>query len=406
LEKIVQTRLVKYLDTFNLITPQQFGFRSSHSTTHPMTLLMNKVATALNDKKHSLILFCDLKKAFDTCNHQILFNKLTKLGIRGTELAWFKSYLTDRKQFVDIDGNVSELLSILTGVPQGSILGPLLFLIYINDLPDCNKLFSLLFADDTALIHSSNNLDDLFDFTNSELKKLCTYFRANKLSLHPEKTKYLLISYNNTTPEERHRLAIDNNNPGDNDPQNIFISHRVTNSDPVSAIKYLGVYFDDNLNLKYHVNYISNKLSCALFSLRSVKNTLPPNSLKTLYYSLFHCPLVYAIEIWSSCSSSTIQPLITKQKAAIRIISNKKYNDRTEPLFKNLNILPLPDLITLSNLKLFHSFVHKYIPAAFANSWQMVGAHRDGTALELRNDNEYFIPRHRTDLAQNLELLS
>jgi hypothetical protein len=109
LEKIVQNRLVKYLDLFNLITPQQFGFRSGHSTTHPMTLLLNKVTDALNKKKHSIILFCDLKKAFDTCNHQILLRKLKNLGVTGTELDWFKNYLTDRKQFVCIDNCTSDL---------------------------------------------------------------------------------------------------------------------------------------------------------------------------------------------------------------------------------------------------------------------------------------------------------
>jgi hypothetical protein len=109
LKKIVQVRLVAFLDANNLITPQQFGFRSHHSTSHPMTLLLNKVTSALNDKKHSIIIFCDLKKAFDTCNHQILLNKLHKLGIRRTELLWFKSYLSDRQQFVSINDQDSLL---------------------------------------------------------------------------------------------------------------------------------------------------------------------------------------------------------------------------------------------------------------------------------------------------------
>ncbi len=168
-------------------------------------------------KKHSIIIFCDLKKAFDTCNHKILLNKLYKLGIRGNSLLWFKNYLSARQEYVSIDEHNSDIMYILTGVPQDSILGPLLFLIYIYDLPLCNRLFSLLFADDTALSYSSDNLDELFTFTNIEFKKLCTYFRTNKLSLHPDKTKYLLITHNGASTEAHHKILLDNNNPGERD---------------------------------------------------------------------------------------------------------------------------------------------------------------------------------------------
>ncbi len=184
LEKIVHQRLFSYLETNNLLSTQQFGFRPKHSTSHPMSLLLNQITTALNNKKHSILIFCDLKKAFDTCNHDILFKKLINLGITGTSLLWFKNYLLNRKQFVTIENFNSTLLSILIGVPQGSILGPLLFLIYINDLPLHSNLLSYLFADDTALSNSSSNLDELFITANTEFHKLCTYFRRNKLSLH------------------------------------------------------------------------------------------------------------------------------------------------------------------------------------------------------------------------------
>jgi hypothetical protein len=221
----------------------------------------------------------------------------------------------------------------------------------------------------------------------------------------------LLILHNNTLTQPHHKLFINNNNAFENHQCNIIELNRVLPTDEMPAIKYLGVYFDQSLNFKYHISQISKKLSHALYSLRQVKNILPPNALRTLYYSLFHCHLVYAVEIWSNVPSSLLNTLVTKQKAAIRLISNKPYNAHTEPLFKALSILPLSDLITYAKLKFFHSFHYKTIPSALNGTWHttLEQRHLDGNIqhlLNLRNNDDYYSPPSRTTFISRFPLFS
>ena len=397
LEKIVAIRLEKFLLNNNILSEKQFGFRKNHSTVHPMTLLLNKAASVLNSKKHMILIFCDLQKAFDTCDISILLKKLSKIGIRGVELEWFRSYLTDRRQFVEINGTCSNLLDIMIGVPQGSILGPILFILYINDLPNCSSLFTLLFADDTALSDEDDDINLLINRVNIEFQKVCEFFRQHKLSLHPEKTKFLVISNSNITQNLNIKIHINNNNEGDNNEGLIHQICQIKNSSKTPAIKYLGVYFDPGLNFKFHTDFIAAKISRALYTLNMVKKILPQPALKTLYYSLIHCHLNYAIEIWSCTSQANMKPLITKQKHAIRSICRLKYNSHTEPHFKKLEILPLTSLADHNKLILMQQSVQKLSPASLHDIWIRNREKRrrlepDSNLIELRNDDDFFIP--------------
>ena len=392
-EKIACIRLSIFLENNKLLSDNQFGFRSNHSTVHPMLKFMNHVSNALNKKKHCIAIFCDLRKAFDTVDHEILFKKLERLGICGSTLKWFKSYLSERKQFVSIDGVLSDLLEILIGVPQGSILGPILFLIYVNDLPEWSNLLALLFADDTTLLASDDNIDDLILHVNSEFKKIVTFFRAHKLSLHPEKTQFILFTNSTIVKQKNIPLVINMNNHTLDNPGLIFPMKRISSSSDTPAVKFLGIYFDPDLNFKIQIRNISSKISKSLFILRRAKTFLSEKALKTLYYSLIHCHLIYGIHIWSSTAQSNLKELVLKQKNAIRIITSSKYNSHTSPLFKQSKILPFESLVMFFKLQFMSKYVQGLLPSTFNNVWLKRESWRaDNFTFSLRNSEDLYIP--------------
>ena len=190
-----QTPLGHYLEKHSILTENQFGFRSNRDTCSAVADMIDKVTEKLDAYNYSLGLFIDLSKAFDTLDHAILIAKLEFYGVRGNALKWFRSYLSNRQQYVDYNGVQSSLLHILTGVPQRSILGPLLFLTYINDIINASKFLHLiLFADDTNIFLRHSDLNILQSMSNVELDKLSEWFKSNRLSLNIKKTNCILFS--------------------------------------------------------------------------------------------------------------------------------------------------------------------------------------------------------------------
>ena len=405
LEKIIANRLVNHLETNNLLYEHQYGFQQGKSTVHSMLQLTNYIAKQLNEKKYVVGVFLDLKKAFDVVSHDILLAKLKNLGVNGVELKWFTSYLADRVQCVDIEGCLSSNKTIDISVLQGSILGPILFLCFINDLPSITDLITYLFADDTAGLDSDLDLDRLINRVNSEINKLANWFRANKMAVNVGKTKYIIFR-----PKGKQinsigdGIVFNNNEIGQTqDPDKIWKLERVHNNNPDKlnrTYKLLGIYLDEYLSFDTHCDSVCAKISQSNYIINRSKNFLNTQSLKTLYFSLVHPHLLYCLPIYSCTSLSNIAKLEKAQKKAIRTITRSPRNAPCTQLFNHLKILPLKKLITHSQCLLTHSIIHKYAPASLHNTWVTNNSIRNDHLL--RNGNDLYTPLARTDQVKKL----
>ena len=328
LEKIMYNHVLHFMDMHDIFYERQFGFREKHSTQQAIITLVDRITHSLDRGDIVISVFLDLKKAFDTVDHQILLKKLSAYGIRGNILQWFKSYLTDRSQYVIYDGKQSMTHNIKCGVPQGSILGPLLFIIYVNDVCNVsNLLLSIMYADDTAVLLSGKSLNDLLDILNTELDLLCNWLQSNTLSLDTQKTFFLLF----------HRTRIKDTN--------IVITMNGYAINRVNSLKYLGVIIDQKLNWIEHIAYVRNKISKGVGIMFKARAVLDKKSMMNLYYLYIYPYLIYCIEVWGTALKTHLDPLFLVQKKIVRIITFSQFLAHTEPIFINLSILPLHKLI-------------------------------------------------------------
>ena len=316
LEKMVQIRLSNYLDINKLMSPFQFGFQKSLSTEHNLIHLTNYVGSALNNGEYCVGIFFDLKKAFDVVKHSILLSKLKKYGINGTALKWFKSYLENRTQIVDINGVLSDELPINCSVLQGSMLGPTLFLIFINDFPLSTVMKCLMFADDTTCLLSGKNLNELINLINTEMQKIAMWYRSNKMVANLSKTKYIIFHGRGKDTKNAPCIIFNGNEIGQTDNSLIYKIERLTNTNGPDAkfYKLLGVYFDEHFTVEKNIKNICAKLSKSLYFLKRAKNFISSKALKILYFALFHSHILYCLNITGCASQSLLNKIVLLQK--------------------------------------------------------------------------------------------
>ena len=347
-ERVMFTQLYSYLNANNLLSEQQYGFRSQHSTELACVKLVDYITTEMDNIKKiktPTAIFLDLSKAFDTLNFNILLNKLQYYGIDGISLSLIRSYLTDRFQYVQFENSESDLLEIKTGIPQGSILGPLFFSIMINDLVNSsNKFKFLMYADDTTIYFNLEDfpIENREVLINNELEKVNKWLKLNKLAVNVDKTKSMLF-------HKRRPVT----------PIQFSMNNRII--DVVQYFNYLGIMLDADMSWKTHVAMVRNKLSRINGILHRLKYIYPQSILITLYKSLFVPHINYGSLLWGHAGGA----LDKIQKKAVRTITYSNYIAHSEPLLKELNLLKVKDLFDLKILKFLFKLYHNNLPPYF-----------------------------------------
>ena len=291
--------------------------------------------------------FVDLQKAFDTVDHDILLAKLEHYGIRGSANQWLKSYLSNRSQFVYVNNFSSVLKPVIYGVPQGSVLGPLLFLIYINDLHFSIKSSETYhFADDTLLLNFSDSIRSLCNRVNADLKILTSWLNANKISLNAKKTEFIVFRSQSKSLDFNPFLKL--------------MGNRIHAS---QSVKYLGVHLDEHLNWKSHIFSLATKLQRANGVLSKIRHYVPLNSLINIYHGIFASHIRYACQLWGLRDNSVTHRILTLQKTALRLITFSDPRSPSSPIFAQLKLLKLFDLVEVLNILLVHHHLNQNLPS-------------------------------------------
>ena len=326
-EKLLARRIISFFNKFSLFSRSHFGFLKGKATSDAILSVVESIYEGLNSRMHHVSVLIDLKKAFDTVNIEILCKKLEIYGIRGTPLRLLRSFLSERKYWVGFGQVYSDLRETNIGIHQGSALGPLLFLIYINELPDvCPNVKTTLFADDTTVSHSDRDYNTMISTLNNNLERILDWMTSNRLTINVEKTEAILIT-NRTCIFDNIALTLNNSL--------IPFSENCT---------YLGTVIDNKLNFSSHIGLVISKVARHTGNLFKIKHSLPLEARIRYYYAFIYPYLSNNILVWGGAPKSFLNTLFLQQKKIIRVIADAQYCDHTDHLFRQFRLLKLNDI--------------------------------------------------------------
>ena len=381
LERLMYNRLIAFISKNNILYKYQFGFRSEHSTNMALIILIDKIVSAIDRGDVVVGIFLDLKKAFDTVNHTILLRKLYNYGIRGKAYEWMKEYLHERKQFVTFNGTDTNSEFISCGVPQGSILGPLLFLLYINDIASVSKMIlPIIFADDTNIFLSGKDVNDTISIFNHELSKIMNWLNSNHLSINIMKTNYMIFK----PPRKKIQQSVE-----------MKINSSII--EKVETTKFIGVLLDPTISWIKHIQYIRNKISRGLGIIAKAKKVFSIPTLITLYNSFVFPYFIYCIEVWGKAADTHLASLVKLQKRVVRTIKSAPYFSESKPIFKDLNLLNFSDIYKQRINTFMFKFVKNMLPAVVN---ELFVRNHDLNRRTTRQNFKLNIPYCRTALYQ------
>lgn len=345
IEKLINIRLLNFLESQNLLSCNQYGFREKRSTSDAIERLVSHISDKLDKKQKCLGVFLDMAKAFDTVSVPNLLNKLEHLGIRGVPLDLFTDYLSNRSQVVKINDVISDSAPIYFGVPQGSVLGPSLFIIYINEL--CRKKLKnaeiITFADDTVVVFHDATWDGVKKVAEEGLASIMKWLNRNILTLNLSKTKYITFTIKNNDQPLQNSL-----NLKAHVCDSFTLNCNCHVVDSVSSIKYLGVLIDQNLNWKIHINNLTSRLRKLITLFKKIRHINDVKTVKTVYYSLCQSIATYGILAWGGAAKTYLIKIERAQRAIIKIINFKNFRYPTVDLYKEYSVLTIRQLFIKS----------------------------------------------------------